>query len=645
MANYIKQPVSLYEIGPLNHTLDYILPEQGTATKSTQLFIVCDGKGGLKKGDDVAKFIASSFKKHIDAFPPMGMIYPEFLEQTLRDTEEAFSAYKQGYPELTGSSASMGMVYTYQDQALFAWVGDVWIYHYQAKSHTLVATSPTFMEASHDSLSLPATPAVITGKTEPAEIATKSIKLEDGDYILICSNSIQQAIAEPELAQIFRGGPEPEFAIGKIKEILENKFLDSYACHLIQADIQSTFTSFAGTEIPASTYQSTNTQTPMSEGKEKNSLFNSPITQYVLGALILLMAGFFFWPQISSFLGINSSKDYDRHMRNALQAENIEDFGNALIMYDSAYHVAEKDGQKQRAIEARDRTIREAVRKAELAYQQADPDYRMIWETLEAVYKGRPESLPADFPYDMLGISYIKDADEYNRQGSTKTELELASDLYDKGISLLESLPSTSTQVAGLINTTNDKVVDLEKKLADIRLVADRGLNPDNIINGKRNTGEIKDSNNSGGNSNTSRGGGNTAPSNPGANSNGISLYNQGKYAESRAALVNAGSAISGKGSYYLGYMYYSGMGGPKNYKSAIKSLRTSINKGHGGMANYLLGCTLVKTGSRVDYENGVKQLQIAANKYNQSEATQKLIELGVYPNAAASRSSRSFYP
>ena len=643
MANYIKQPLALYETGPLIHTQDYIFPEEGTATITSRLFIVCDGKGGLKKGDDVAKFIANRFTKHIEEFPPMGMIYPEYLEQVLRDTEEEFTAYKQANPDLTGASASIGLVYIHQDQALFAWIGDVWIYHYQANSHTLVATSPTFMETSHDSISLPSIPAVITGKTEPAEMATKYIKLGDGDYILLCSSSIHQTIAEPELAQIFRGGPEPEFAIGKIKEILEHKFLDSYACHLIQSDIQPVFSTVAGTEAPASTYASSNTNAPMQEEKEKNSWVNSPVTLYVLGGLILLMIGFFTWPYISSGLGLNSSKDYDRHMLNALQAENAEDFGNAIILYDSAHYVAKKEGQRARAIEARNRTIREAIQKAELAYQQANPDYRMIWETLEAVYEGRnPEELPDNFPYDMLGISYIRDADEYNRTGSTRQQLEIASDLYEKGINLMEQkLRNPAPQIAEFIKASNDRWVELENKLGDFQQFADRGLNIDEISTGKRSPGEIGNGN-SGGDSNINRGGDSnttTSTADSEANLNGITLYNRGNYRESRTALVNAGDAISGKGSYYLGYMYYMGMGGPKNTKEAIRSLRTSIRKSNkAGAAHYLLGTILVNTGSSVDYNNGIKQLQKSANKYNHTDAIRKLIDLGVYPNSSVAR-------
>lgn len=527
MSSYIKQPAALHEAGSRDLNQDYVYPPEGQANESSRLFIVCDGVGGPNKGNVAAELVAEHFAKHIVEFPPDGELYKGYLEQTLISTEEALSTYVKTYPDATGMGTTLALVYLSGTQAVFAWVGNSQIFHYQAKTGKLVATEKTTIEPSQDSLMWEPIHQKIHGTETPTQLQVKNVELGHGDYIFLCSDGVLEQLAESTLRTLFETGEAPEVLVREIQALAEKgSTQDNYSCYMIQMDLEDE--PVAAPVPPAKTdatkkrkrsapapeselgyvtiadkiaqqkrqeayrkQQAGSTAPPpppapdpdpatasgeSAPHEEKRSLDFGFVGVIAIGALIIAAIGWFIWGNVGPAEEvIAQGKAYEAQ----------QNYARAIELYDSA-HDATMDAEARKRLraaadEARETMMslqpsaRELLTSGQAAFENGN--YQKAVQDLQAARdqfqkEGR---MPTNFPHAALAESYIRLGDElFARSELSLEQQEQVLAWYDQAADIYEN-PDLALENSDLMDRAYKRSEELSKRSSE-DLIASRGV-------------------------------------------------------------------------------------------------------------------------------------------------------------------------
>jgi len=658
--------------------------------------------GGPKKGDVAARLVVENFVKYIESFPPAGDMYKGYLEQALISTEDAMSEYVKNYHESIGMGSTLALVHLNDRTAVFAWVGNSRIFHYQYATGEMYVTEVTKIESSQDSLMWKSTPQVIHGSETPTQLQVRTVELNHGDYIFICTDGILEHVDEQTLRTLFGTGAPPEELIKEISALAEKgNTQDNYSCYLIQMDLEDepismtplkTGLGTAGadtrsravppaSETPAPEPEKVAEAAPESVTAEPHVSKRFVDVGFVAVAVIALLAlGFIAW---YSTRPKSKADEYFAQAQRLEGSDKLEDYERAIQLYDSAF-ISTTDQQKRTSIQKAKQRALEAMQQLKPAPAElvnlglkafGEGDYPKANQHLEAslqAYREQGQDVPQDFPYSTLAESYVRIADGlYAKAERTPEEEEEILRLYEKATDLYED-PNLNIANEELLTKAKSRAEELDKKQAE-GLVASRGLEaldrnppatrPNTSPEEKKpasrpTTSPEKKSPASkpaatnrpasrppAASSSTARtqsrsslnelvrtNTGNPAPITPSTAASpqrryledGKAWYRKAKqesaenaaYSYRMAAeyLRQAGDSLNADGAYLLGYMYHMGLGVEKDPEMARVYAAKSANMGSAS-GHYLYAVCLLKRGGRVDRENAIKSLRIAAKK------------------------------
>lgn len=202
-------------VHPKNEDAWAVLP----TTEGGLLLMVCDGMGGMGRGDEASKLaieVLSEVMSEGDGLPP------DRMRQALRVADQRIRDVLCGDYEQPGSTAVM--VYVLDGAAHVAWVGDSRAYLirngrvlYRTRDHKLVeelvdAGQLTPDEARESTLAHVVTRAL--GGRSPAEPAVHPAtlgypwKLQRDDRVLLCSDGVCDLVEDDEIgAMVDRSSP------------------------------------------------------------------------------------------------------------------------------------------------------------------------------------------------------------------------------------------------------------------------------------------------------------------------------------------------------------------------------------------------------------------------------------------------------
>ena len=179
----------------------------GFIPKST--YVVCDGVGGLDKGeiasDLVCRSILRSFSEDKNST----------IELALPLAESSMAAYLDENQQSLGMATTLTLAHVREDGIYVAWVGDSRVYqfrsgkvHYVTKDHSWVNDALdmgliTKEEAVNHPKSNIITRAV-QGTSKPVKADSKLIQdLQPNDYFLLCSDGVLESWMNEELEDLF----------------------------------------------------------------------------------------------------------------------------------------------------------------------------------------------------------------------------------------------------------------------------------------------------------------------------------------------------------------------------------------------------------------------------------------------------------
>jgi len=246
----IQQPYSFCETGKRSNNEDSIFPEQETANKQDQLFIVCDGLGGYEGGEIASSVVCKSLSS--------------FLSKTKFFDKNIFQqALDAAYDELdkicdsglidNRSGTTLALLYLYEKGVFMAHIGDSRIYHlrkyrdkteilYQSEDHSFVNDLVKMgMITPQNALTHPKR-NLITKAMQPnqeqrdeAEIhETQDIGKED--YFFLCTDGVLEQLNDEKLCSIFNLDVSLKRKGEIIRETCQNRSKDNFSAYLIAVE-------------------------------------------------------------------------------------------------------------------------------------------------------------------------------------------------------------------------------------------------------------------------------------------------------------------------------------------------------------------------------------------------------------------------
>lgn len=241
----IEQITYINEIGQRQQLEDSIYPPPGKAMSSDKLFLVCDGVGGEHMGEQASRIACEGFAHFIDQNPPpAGPLTSEYINGGQQYVLQQMRTYAQQYPEAQKMSTTLTLAFISGNNVSIAWCGDSRVYHlrngevlWHSSDHSLVANLVKHGEITEQEARRHPQRNIITralsASGAPSEIDSHVIAdLQDGDYIMLCTDGVLEQISEERLKQILKSNNKNKKEL--FMEYCEDLTNDNFSLYLLK---------------------------------------------------------------------------------------------------------------------------------------------------------------------------------------------------------------------------------------------------------------------------------------------------------------------------------------------------------------------------------------------------------------------------
>ena len=252
MAIKIFQPISFSELGQRDNNEDYVFPASINA--NTRLFIVCDGMGGLDKGEEASKITAEKIHQYYSD-NPVEYLTEEHLQKAIDVAFYALKAYMETNSLISRMGTTLTLLHINAHGATVAHVGDSRVYHiregeilYKTKDHKQVldmveegiiteeqAVNHPWRNRLSRSVSVRSATSDDESPRKPDKPTVQQIEdLENGDYFFLCSDGVLEQVTDEILCNILVQDKPNEAKIKDIIAVCKDKTKDNYTGVLVQ---------------------------------------------------------------------------------------------------------------------------------------------------------------------------------------------------------------------------------------------------------------------------------------------------------------------------------------------------------------------------------------------------------------------------
>ncbi|MDR3261604.1 MAG: protein phosphatase 2C domain-containing protein [Tannerella sp.] len=246
MQIILNQPYALHEQGGSDHNEDYIYPEKGKATPDNTFFLVCDGVGGLQKGEVASRIVCESFASFLNE-TDLADFNPSLFEQALGYAYEQL-AKESETERKTGTTLTF--LCFHRHGALMAHIGDSRIYHlrkqgkttgilYKSSDHSYVNELVRANLITPEEAEIHSKKNVLTRAMQPHQkkLAQADIyetdDIQAGDYFFLCSDGVLESVDDSLLCEVIASDMDDESKINAIFEACQGHSRDNFSACLI----------------------------------------------------------------------------------------------------------------------------------------------------------------------------------------------------------------------------------------------------------------------------------------------------------------------------------------------------------------------------------------------------------------------------
>jgi len=234
----IKTPQIITEAGKQTENLDYVLPGTVENLSLSRLFILCDGIGSTRKGNNVARLTGNLFYEYITHInPPKQRLGQVYINDALRYVERKLWNEIKDNNLKQGMGCSMLLMYINADDSIsVAWVGNIRAYHVREKQ-IIFETEDHLTVLRENGRNIAVEPRIISG-IEPAWASVSIISdIQTNDYFLLCTQGIYETFDNRNIKYLLSqgdGSDNTNAAIAdKMRELCLQNWEDDFTFVLI----------------------------------------------------------------------------------------------------------------------------------------------------------------------------------------------------------------------------------------------------------------------------------------------------------------------------------------------------------------------------------------------------------------------------
>lgn len=248
----IFPPLAFSELGQRENNEDYTCPK--TLDISSRLFIVCDGMGGLDKGEEASR-ITAEYVHRFFMENPSETITEEYVYNALESAFRELKAYAEADSLITRMGSTLTLLHLNAHDATVAHVGDSRVYHirngvilYKTKDHRQVqdmveqgiitaeqAIDHPWRNRLSRSVSFKVAMSGEPATSKPGKPVVQPITdVKANDYFFLCTDGVLEQITDEILTEILTQDKPNEAKIAEILERCLPETRDNYTGVLVQ---------------------------------------------------------------------------------------------------------------------------------------------------------------------------------------------------------------------------------------------------------------------------------------------------------------------------------------------------------------------------------------------------------------------------
>jgi protein phosphatase len=250
MKFQLCQPQAIHELGSRSNQEDSIFPVMGQASADQRVFLVCDGMGGLDKGEVASEAVSKALGEMANAICD---VVPWFSDDDFKQC--LAKAYNALDAADTKKEATMGTTMTFlcfhDGGCLVAHIGDSRVYHLRpslgpekgvllrTRDDSLVQQMYENGEITYEEMRTSPKKNVILKGMQPHQMQRTTATLthitdvKPGDYFYLCTDGMLEKMEDKELVSILAGKESDEQKRQRLIDATAGNS-DNHSAYLIQ---------------------------------------------------------------------------------------------------------------------------------------------------------------------------------------------------------------------------------------------------------------------------------------------------------------------------------------------------------------------------------------------------------------------------
>jgi protein phosphatase len=217
------------------------------------VFVLCDGVGGIAKGEVASRFVASSLVTKMQAVE-QSEISEQFVLKLITEVQNELNMYLTDHPDCHGMGTTLCAAFIAENEVLVAHIGDSRVYFikpaekkfWRSTDHSVVAElvhsgilnekdAKDHYLSNQITRAIQAIPEMELSKADITSLGN----FRAGDLLFLCSDGVNEAIDDVELVQILCS---TELSAKSRLELIQNKCLrlssDNNSATLLEFEIE-----------------------------------------------------------------------------------------------------------------------------------------------------------------------------------------------------------------------------------------------------------------------------------------------------------------------------------------------------------------------------------------------------------------------
>jgi serine/threonine protein phosphatase PrpC len=235
----------LNEQGKRANNQDCIHPPKGLATTRDNLFIVCDGVGGEKKGEVASQVVCASINYYFKNENISSNIGREDIEKAISYANRQLAVYASKDRSAIRMSTTLSLVFLSERSIIAAWCGDTRIHHirggkiiWKSDDHSLVHELVKTGEISEEEAKSHPRRNLITRSLNALNTNNtvdfyEITNFQEGDFLLLCTDGFLEQVDDDVIFSVLSNEDGTNKA-DDFFSLCDGKTNDNYSMYLIK---------------------------------------------------------------------------------------------------------------------------------------------------------------------------------------------------------------------------------------------------------------------------------------------------------------------------------------------------------------------------------------------------------------------------